>query len=582
MDNRPVAQQDPPQPGLFIWETHGVHVGTGKDHVKHGVDDVESVVEQAIARGFPSLTFVIHSPRLTAFRYRRERDTNIKFIRGDAAYFDYARRMEELRRRYAGRIAVRYGVELDWHGSGLGLQWNRAKLFQAHGADFVVGSVHFSSEGIPYDGLREDTARLIALRGGLEGFWAGYLDEVIEMVDSSWQMIHVVGHLDLPKLHAPLPAKMRDLEHSSHFLARRMRTLLEMVSDLDLALDVNLAGLRKGCGPFPDLQFLKRAYQLHIPVALGSDAHSAEEIGADRGELVSLAREAGYRYYVSFSRGIPEKRPLVEADPEKFRVLNLGVQVLKLRFEPHLRQKTPAFSFGGSYRDLLAIFPGSVSLGEFEAIRVRGDERSVTVSSVPVAGAETGGGGPGGPAGAAGLAVRLYSHHVDTPGTLSILFNTLASEEINVETTQLYSLADGTATAYLTVSGEPARVREAVDFVLGTASGRFFTVEVDGERPLPPTKKATAWLLEVDGVSLPVPLSPHMVLTVHSNRPGVLLILLSALASRGVNVRDLQLGRRGERGFAVLGVEGEQRAVAEVLTELGPQFHEATQVLLPA
>ena len=176
---------------------------------------------------------------------------------------------------------------------------------------------------------------------------------------------------------------------------------------------------------------------------------------------------------------------------------------------------------------------------------------------------------------------RLYSHHVDTPGTLSILFNTLASEGINVETTQLYSRTDGTANAYLSVSGEPARVREAVDFVMGTAQGRFFTVEIDGSRPPPPPKRASAWLLEIDGVSLPVPLSPQMVLTVHSNRPGVLLILLSALASRGANVRDLQLGRRGERGFAVLGVQGDERAVAEVLTDLGPQFHEVTQVLLP-
>jgi len=568
----------PQRPALFIWETHGVHVGTGRDHVKHGIDDLEATIEAVISRGFPSVAFVIHTPRLTAFRYGRERDTNIKFIRGDAAYFGYARRMEELRRRYAGRIDVRYGIELDWHGAGLGLQWNRAKLFQAHGVDFVVGSVHFSSEGIPYDGSRAETERLIALRGGLEDFWAGYLDEVIEMIDSSWDMIHVVGHLDLPKLYAPLPEQMRDLDHSAHFLARRMRILLEMASDLDLALDVNGAGLRKGCGLYPDLQFLKRACQLRIPVALGSDAHGAEEIGTDQEQLVALTREAGYRYYVSFSGGIPEKRPLAEADPEKFRVLNLGVQMLKLRFEPHLRKKTPEFSFGGCYRELLEGFPGSVSLGEFEAIRVRGDERSVTVGPAPAAAVPW----TEAAAAPAGRTARLYSHHTDTPGTLSILLNTLASEQINVETTQLCSLADGTAAAYLTVSGEPVRVREAVDFVMGTAAERFFSIEVNGGRPLPPPKQASAWLLEVDGVSLPMPLSPHMVLTVHSNRPGVLLILLSALASRGVNVLDLQLGHRGERGFAVLGVHGEEGAVAEVLTRLGPQYYEAAQILLPA
>jgi histidinol-phosphatase (PHP family) len=557
----------------FVWETHGVHVGTGKDHVKHGIDDFSAAVQRAISMGFPSLSFVIHSPRLTSFRYRSERDTEVKFIRGDEAFFTYANNMEALKRSYRGRIRIRYGIELEWMGPELGLQWNRSKLFQAFGVDFVIGSVHFSYQGIPYDGSKQDSERLIDMRGGLEAFWAGYLDEMIEMIDTSWEMIHVVAHLDLPKLYAPLPEAMKDVEHSAHFLARRMRTLLEMISDLNLTVDVNLSGLRKGCGLYPELQFLRRARQLNIPIAIGSDSHHIEEIGRDYAQGLQLAREAGYRHYVTFSRGIPEKRPLSAQDDGHFRILNLGVEILKLRFEPHLRQKTPQFSFGGSFRQLLPIFDGSVSLGEYNALRARRDDRSITLSDnseeVP---SESGVG--------SGLTC-LYSHHTDTPGTLSILFNTLASEAINVETTQLHSLSDGTATAYLTVDGPPERIREAVAFVMGTASDRFFAIETDPRIDLPPLKAAPAYLLEVDGVSLPIPISRHMVITVHNNRPGVLLVLLSALASRGVNVLDLQLGSRGERGFAVCGIEGDERDVAAVLTELGPQFFEATQIVLP-
>jgi len=551
----------------FLWETHGIHVGTGKDHVKHGIDELEPVVEQAMRRGFPSVTFVIHTPRLTRFRYRAERETMVKFIRGDAAYFGFTRRMEELRDKYRGGISLRYGVELEWMGPGLGLQWGRSKLFQAYGADFVLGSVHFSSEGIPYDYSKEDTEELIRRRGGLESFWAGYLDEVIEMVDASWEMIHVVSHLDLPKLFAPVPEPLRNLDSSSHFLARRARTLLEMVSDLNLALDVNTAGLRKGSGLFPDPHLLERACQLRIPIAIGSDAHQPEDLGRDYGEVVQAARRAGYRWYVSFSRGITEKRPLSAGGEGSYKVLNLASEMLKLRFESRLRQETPKFSFGGSFLGLLEDFPGSVSLGEFNAVRVRRDDRSITLSDTPL---------PGN----GGELSCLFSHHTDTPGTLSILFNTLASEEINVETAYLNSLADGTATAYLTLGGEPARIKEAVEFVKGTGGDRFFTVQPEVRVKLPPLKRAPVYLLEVDGVDLPIPVSGHMVITVHSNRPGTLLVLLSALASRGVNIKDLQLGQRGERGFAVLGVQGGEREVAEVLTQLGPEFHEASQVLL--
>ncbi len=53
----------------FIWETHGIHAGTEQDHVKHGIDKLDDIVEKAIEAKHPSITFIIHSPRLTNFRY---------------------------------------------------------------------------------------------------------------------------------------------------------------------------------------------------------------------------------------------------------------------------------------------------------------------------------------------------------------------------------------------------------------------------------------------------------------------------------------------------------------------------------
>ena len=552
----------------FIWETHGIHVGTGRDHVKHGIDHVEAVVERAIALGHPSVTFVIHTPRLTNFRYESERSTDIKFIRGDDSYFRYAQRMAGLRERYRDRIRLRYGIELEWMGSGLGMQWNRSKLFQASGVDFVISSVHFSPEGIPYDGSRADTERLIALRGGLEPFWAGYLDEMIEMIDASREMIHAVGHLDLPKLYAPLPPAMGDLDRSAHFLARRLSTLLEMIADLNLAIDLNLSGLRKGCGPYPGPAILAKACRLGIPLAIGTDSHSIEEIGRDYRQGLELARRAGYGLYVSFSRGLPEKRPLGEGKAGQFRILNLGIHMLGQRFERHLRLEIPRVSFGGRYREMERVFPDSTSLGDYDALRVRRDERSLTLSDHP-------------PAPDGRTITCLFSHHTDTPGTLAVLFNTLASEEINVETAHLNALEDGTATAWLTLSGPGERIREAADFVLGTAGDRFLSIEPELKTQLPAFRPSPAYLLEVDGVELPIPVSPLMVVTVHNNRPGILLILLTALASRGVNVVDLQLGKRGDHGFAVLGIEGDEREVAAVLGRLGPQFREVSLLRLP-
>jgi HisJ family histidinol phosphate phosphatase len=551
----------------FIWETHGIHVGTGADHVKHGIDDLDAVVDRAIRLGFPSLTLIIHSPRLTRFRYASERDTAVKFIRGDASYFDFAARMRGLRERFAGRIQVRCGVELEWLGTGLGMQWNRAKLFQAHGVDFVVSSIHFAPNGIPYDGSAEDTRLLIEERGGVEPFWAAYFDELIEMVDASWQMISVVGHLDLPKLFAPLPACLTDLDAAGDETARRLSTLLEMIAERNLALDVNLSGIRKGVGIYPHPEILRRARALGIPVAIGGDTHNPDDLGRDYAAGLEAVRKAGYRYYVSFSRGIPEKRSLQAGSEGPYHVLNLGMEMLNHRFAREKRLEIPHLSFGGKFRSLQKEFPESSSLGSFHAIRVRKEERSVTITDSM-------------PAYEGGEIVCLFSHHRDLPGTLAILLNTLASEEINVETAWLNSLQDGTATAYLTLGGPREHIREAVEFVLGTAADRFLRIDTDVRMRLPPLKPAPAYLLEVDGVWLPIPVSRHTVVAVHANRPGVVLVLLSALASRGVNVVDLQLGARGDKNFAALGIEGDERDVAEVLRGLGPSYFEASQIVL--
>jgi histidinol-phosphatase (PHP family) len=555
------------QKSAFIWETHGIHVGTGRDHVKHGIDDLDAVVERAIEMGFPSITFVIHTPRLTRFRYEAERATDVKFIRGDSSYFDFAHRMKNLKDRAAGRIQVRCGVELEWLGTGLGLQWNRAKLFQAYGVDFVVASVHFAPEGIPYDGTAGDTSELLRLRGGIEPFWAAYFDECIEMVDASWQMISVVGHLDLPKLHAPLPACLADLEGADSETSRRLSTLLEMIAERNLALDVNLSGLRKGVGIYPHPEILRRARGLGIPVAIGTDTHVLDDLGRDYDAGLEAVQAAGYRYYVSFSRGIPEKRPLRHRDEISFRVLNLGMEILNHRFSSEKRLEIPHLSFGGEFKALVRDFPESSSLGSFHALRVRKEERSITISDRV-------------PAWEGGEIVCLFSHHRDLPGTLAVLLNTLASEEINVETAWLNSLRDGTATAYLTLGGPRDRIREAVEFVLGTAGDRFMRIDPEVRMHLPPLKPASAYLLEVDGVLLPIPISRHMIVAVHANRPGVVLVLLSALASRGVNVVDLQLGARGDKNFAALGIEGDERDVADVLRSLGPSYFEASQIIL--
>ncbi|WP_171593661.1 histidinol-phosphatase HisJ family protein [Marinifilum caeruleilacunae] len=556
-------------PEYFIWETHGIHAGTGNDHVKHGVDELEKITEQAIAKGHPNISFIIHTPRLTRFRYAAEKRLDVKFIRGDNAYFNYPKKIEKLKEKYGNEISIKYGIELEWLGADLGLQWNRSKIFQAQNADFVIGSLHFSKEGIPYDGSQEEADQLIKLRGGVENYWLGYIEELIEMVDCSWEMIQIVGHLDLPKLFAPIPQALLELDTSDHILARRMRFLLEMISEYNLALDVNLAGINKGCGIYPHQSILQRAKQLDIPISLGTDTHSIQNLGNHFERGIKFAYEVGYKHYLSFSKTIPEKRPLRNSGfkEEKYKVMNLGIEMLNLRFEDRKQRRIPKFSFGGEFRTFLEHHKNATSLGDFEAIRIRKGNKSVTISnSVPEnSSSKTSG---------------LLSHHRDDPGVLSMIFNALASEEINVETAYLNTNNDGTATAFLTLSGDENAIKEAVEFVRGTGGDSFIEIRVGDNFDIPELQKGKNYLLEVDGVNLPIAISKQMILSIHNNSSGVLLILLSALASQNINIKDLKLGQRGNKGYAILGIEESSNSVSEVLKKLGPQFFETTHLQL--
>jgi histidinol-phosphatase (PHP family) len=206
-------------------------------------------------------------------------------------------------------------------------------------------------------------------------------------------------------------------------------------------------------------------------------------------------------------------------------------------------------------------------LGNYEAIRIRKGNKSITIGTII-------------PKNGKSKIKGLFSHHKDEPGVLSVVFNTLASEEINVETAYLNSNNDGTATAFLTLSGNENSIQDAVEFVKGTGGDSFIEIRVGDNFDLPDLQKGKNYLLEVDGVNLPIAISKQMILSIHNNSSGVLLILLSALASQNINIKDLKLGQRGNKGYAILGVEGNSQMVSDILGKLGPQFFETTHLKL--
>lgn len=551
----------------FIWETHGIHAGTEQDHVKHGIDKLEDIVDKAVEAGNPSITFIIHSPRLTSFRYTAEKETNVKFIRGNKSYLNYPKRIANLREKYEGKINIKYGVELEWMGQDLGLQWSRSKIFQAEDADYVIGSVHFAPEGLPYDGSKEEALELLKLRGSLEAYWDGYFNEMIQMIECFGDMIQIIGHIDLPKLNVDMPETLVNFETSSHPLANKFRTLLELIADRNLSLDVNMAGKFKGVGVYPVKSILRRANELEIPVCVGTDTHHVRYYGLNYKESLEYIQEAGYESYVSYSKLIPENRTIYDDHDlkVKYTVLNKGIELLNQRLDNNQRRIIPDFSFGGSFSEFVDIYRSATGMGDYNAIRIRKWGKSITVTNEI-------------PKNSQRVVNGLFSEHLDEPGVISSLFNTLASEGINVETARLKSNNDGTAVAFLSIDNKNGKVQSAIDFINGTDTGLFKGLTYQEDAILPNYYSEGMYLLEVDGVGLNLALSDKVILTKHNNAPGVLLILLSALASKHINIKDFRLGKLNNVGYSALAIDGDSNVIRNLLSKLGDQYYEANLI----
>jgi len=272
-------------------------------------------------------------------------------------------------------------------------------------------------------------------------------------------------------------------------------------------------------------------------------------------------------HYVSYSKLIPEKRTIFDNHDLKIKytVLNKGIEMLNQRFSEINRKIIPDFSFGGSFDEFLDIYKNATGMGDYNAIRIRNGNKSITVSNeIPKITRKN---------------VRgLYSEHLDIPGVISSLFNSLASEGVNVETARLKSNNDGTAMAFLQIEEDKGNIENAIDFISGTDSDIFKKLIYTEHTKLPNFYEEGIYLLEMDGVELKLLLHDKVILTKHNNAPGVLLILLSALASRNINIIDLRLGKRNKIGYSAIAVDGDKNVINNLLSKLGDQYYEANLI----
>jgi histidinol-phosphatase (PHP family) len=184
---------------------------------------------------------------------------------------------------------LRLGIEADFIP---GAEDRIGNVLDRSDFDYVVGSVHFVREGaVDMDDFSVwDSGRSV------EQIWRRYFETVAESARAG--LFDIIAHPDLVKYwgHPARPLPGGDLR-------RYYEIAVEAIAEAGVAVEVSTAGLRKPVGEmYPSTPFLEMLLEAGAPIALSSDAHRPEDVGAGYEQALELLGGLGVSELCVFER----------------------------------------------------------------------------------------------------------------------------------------------------------------------------------------------------------------------------------------------------------------------------------------
>jgi histidinol-phosphatase (PHP family) len=177
---------------------------------------------------------------------------------------------------------LRLGIEADFV---IGAEDRTASLLEARDFDYVVGSVHFLRE----QSLDMEDWSVWSSTRSAEEIWQRYFQTLGEAARSG--LFDILAHPDLVKVWGsgdpgrPLP---------EGDLRRYYELAIDGIAESGVAVEVSTAGLRKRAREiYPAPALLEMCLEAGAPIALSSDAHRPQDIGADYEQALELLERLG-------------------------------------------------------------------------------------------------------------------------------------------------------------------------------------------------------------------------------------------------------------------------------------------------
>ncbi len=196
----------------------------------------------------------------------------------------YIEQVEALKSNFPA-VRVKLGIEVDYLP---GTEKKLEHLLKQYPFDFVIGSIHFMQN---WDFTHPVYANTYKERN-IGELYRSYFDLVKNLCESG--LFDIIGHLDVIKKFGYRPEN--DLEPLWCEIA-------EIMKRNGICFELNTAGRDAPVGDFyPDRGLLKICHQKNVPVTLGSDAHSPDQVGRYFPEALELLKSVGYQKLAAFNR----------------------------------------------------------------------------------------------------------------------------------------------------------------------------------------------------------------------------------------------------------------------------------------
>ncbi|MBF0490097.1 MAG: histidinol-phosphatase HisJ [Candidatus Omnitrophica bacterium] len=245
----------------------------------HAIGTPEEYVKAGIKVGLKEVGFSDHAPML----HQR--------MPGVTMTFDelpqYHQMIEDVQKRFNSQITVKIGIEADFIP---GYETKTKALINSYNYDYIIGSVHFIDNWAFDD--PNPTVKEYWKIYDVNDVYRKYYKLLQQSAKSG--LFDIIGHCDLPKKFGARPTVD---------LTREIKATAKTFKDCGVAIEINTAGLYKPIGEmYPAPNCLKIYQEAGVPLTLGSDAHSPNDVGRDFDKAIALAKSVGYSEVLTFKQ----------------------------------------------------------------------------------------------------------------------------------------------------------------------------------------------------------------------------------------------------------------------------------------